>query len=90
MKASLHKVIALSKNPVAPLDKLVLSLERKLKELTVLYEVSQLVGTSLNCHGVLSDILGTFHSHLGMNRGTITLLNPFTGALEIQAAHGMT
>lgn len=70
--------------------KLVISLERKLKELTVLYEISQSIGSTLNCQEVFSDILRTFHSHLGMNRGTITLLNPAAGELEIQAAHGMT
>ena len=73
-----------------PPDKLVTSLERKLKELTVLYEISQLIGSSFDCREVFSDILNTFHSRLGMNRGTITLLNPMTGELEIQAAHGMT
>ena len=72
------------------INKLVISLERKLKELTVLYEISQLIGSTLNCEEVLSDILGTFHSRLGMNRGTITLLNSETGELEIRAAHGMT
>jgi Nif-specific regulatory protein len=70
--------------------KLVISLERKLKELTVLYEISQSIGSTLNCQEVFSEILRTFHAHLGMNRGTITLLNPASGELEIQAAHGMT
>jgi Nif-specific regulatory protein len=72
------------------IDKVVISLERKLKELTILYEISQLIGSALNCQEVFSDILGTFHTRLGMNRGTITLLNPETGGLEIRAAHGMT
>jgi len=84
-----------SKSPHPPfrkggIDKLVISLERKLKEFTVLYEISQLIGSTLNCQEVLLDILATFHSRLGMNRGTITLLNPETGELEIRAAHGMT
>ena len=73
-----------------PPDKLVISLERKLKELTVLYEISQLIGSSFDYQEVFSNILNTFHSRLGMNRGTITLLNPMTGELEIRAAHGMT
>jgi Nif-specific regulatory protein len=73
-----------------PLDKLVTSLERKVKELTVLYEISQLIGSSFNCQDVFSKILDTFHLRLGMNRGTITLLNSNTGELEIRAAHGMT
>ncbi len=87
-----------SKSPQPPfskggrrgIDKLVISLERKLKELTVLYEISQVIGSTPNCQEVLLDILGTFHSRLGMNRGTITLLNAETGELEIRAAHGMT
>ena len=71
-------------------DKLVISLERKIKELTVLYEISQLIGSSFDCQEAFADILNTFHFRLGMNRGTITLLNPNTGELEIRAAHGMT
>jgi Nif-specific regulatory protein len=71
-------------------DKLVLSLERKVKELTVLYEISQLIGTGFDSQEAFSDILNIFHFRLGMNRGTITLLNPNTGELEIRAAHGMT
>ena len=73
-----------------PQKRIVISLERKVKELTVLYETSQVIGSTLNCLEVFSDILGIFHSHLGMNRGTITLLDPITGELEIKAAHGMT
>jgi Nif-specific regulatory protein len=68
---------------------LVHSLERKLNEITVLYEISQVLGSTLNCQEVFPDILGIFHSQLGMNRGTITLLDPRTGELEICAAHGM-
>ncbi len=70
-------------------DNLVISFQKKLRELTVLYEISQLIGSTLNCQEVFPDILGTFHSRLGMNRGTITLLNSETGELEIRAAHGM-
>jgi len=90
MKHSAHKVIPLEKGRKTFPDKPVFSLERKITELTVLYEVSQLIGGTLNCRDVFSDILGTFHARLGMNRGTITLLNPATGKLEISAAHGMS
>ena len=78
------------KGPFPSADRLILSLERKLQEFSVLYEISQVLGSTLNCQEVFSDILSIFHVHLGMNRGTITLLNPHTGELEIQAAHGMT
>jgi Nif-specific regulatory protein len=90
LKDPAHKIIPFEKGRTAPSGKPVLSLERKIKELTVLYEVSQLIGGTLNCQDVFSDILGTFHTRLGMNRGTITLLNPATGKLEICAAHGMS
>jgi len=84
------RVVANRKTKESPNNKLVNSLERKIRELTVLYEVSQLIGLSFDGQGVLSDILKTFHARLGMNRGTITLLNPLTGGLEIRAAHGMS
>ena len=90
MNDSTQKVIPLKKGRNTPPGKPVLPLERKITELTVLYEVSQLIGGTLNCQDVFSDILGTFHTRLGMNRGTITLLNPATGKLEIRAAHGMS
>jgi Nif-specific regulatory protein len=83
-------VVAIKKTKGPPPDKLVISLERKLKELTVLYEISQLIGSTLDCQEVLSDILSIFHARLGMNRGTITILNSASGELEIRAAHGMT
>jgi Nif-specific regulatory protein len=73
-----------------PPNKLVISLERKVKELTVLYEISQLIGSGFDSQEAFSNILHTFHFRLGMNRGTITLLNPNNGELEIRAAHGMT
>jgi Nif-specific regulatory protein len=82
--------VAVVKKTASVSDKVVISLERKLKELTVLYEISKLIGSTLNCQEVFSDVLGTFHTHLGMNRGTITVLNSETGELEIRAAHGMT
>ena len=86
----LSRGMTIQKTQSSPPDKLVASLERKLKELTVLYEISQLIGSSFDCREVFPNILKTFHSRLGMNRGTITLLNPVTGELEIRAAHGMT
>ena len=73
-----------------PSGAIVASLERKLQELTVLYRISQTIGSTMNCRETFTDILHIFHSHLGMNRGTITVLNPSTGELKIEAAHGMT
>jgi Nif-specific regulatory protein len=85
---SIHAVT--KKTQISLPDKLVASLERKLKELTVLYEISQLLGSSFDCQEIFPDIFKTFQARLGMNRGTITLLNSITRELEIRAAHGMT
>ena len=84
------RVLTARKSEEISSSKLVTTLERKIKELTVLYEISQLIGSSFDCQKVFPEILNTFHFRLGMNRGTITLLNPNTRELEIQAAHGMT
>jgi Nif-specific regulatory protein len=81
---------ALQKKRDIASNKIVFSLERKVKELTVLDEISQAIRSTPNCHEAFAGILGVFHSRLGMNRGTITLLDPVTGELEIKAAHGMT
>ena len=78
------------KRRLLPSGTLVASLERKLQELTVLYRISQAIGSTMNCREIFPDVLQIFHSHLGMNRGTITLLNRSTGELKIEAAHGMT
>jgi hypothetical protein len=67
---------AISEDQSTSPSKLLISLERKLKELTVLYQISQAIGSTFNCQKVFSDILAIFHSHLGMNRGTITCLDP--------------
>ena len=85
-----QNLISTKKVRNTPQEKPLFSLERKIKEMTVLYEVSQAIGSTLNCPEVFPDILKIFHSYLGMNRGTVTLLEPFTDKLEIKAAHGMT
>ncbi len=77
-------------SPPSSQEKLLFTLERKLKELTVLYKISQRLGSGQNCEEVLPEILRIFHSHLGMNRGTIALLDSLTGQIEVRAAHGMT
>jgi Nif-specific regulatory protein len=88
--SSTSDLTAVQKHQMSSSGRIVVSLERKVKELTVLYEISQVIRSTLNCHEAFSEILGIFHSRLGMNRGTITLLDSVTGELEIKAAHGMT
>ena len=64
--------------------------QRKIQELTALYEISHHMASVLDFKSVLNQVLGTLAKELDMNRGTVTLLDPKTGQLGIEAAHGLT
>ena len=66
------------------------ALARKVQELTVLYEISQLLVSTPDPKEALNRVLNILHSKMGMQRGTITLLDPETHELNIEAAHGLT
>ncbi|GAB4263175.1 MAG: sigma-54-dependent Fis family transcriptional regulator [Deferrisomatales bacterium] len=61
-----------------------------IRELRALYRVSQAVGASLDLGDVVPHILSILSEELGMQRGTLALLDPETGELAIEAAHGLT
>ena len=65
-------------------------LARKVQEFTVLYEIGQLLVSTPYPKGALNPILNILHSKMDMERGTITILNPETQDLNIEAAHGLT
>ena len=65
MHTATHGLKVVKKDPFSR-DRIVLSLERKLKELTVLYEISQVIGSTLYCQETFSDILKILHAHLGI------------------------
>jgi len=64
--------------------------ERKIKELTALYEIALLAAASLDLDATLAAILRALAEHLEMARGTLTLLDPETGRLAVRASHGLT
>jgi Nif-specific regulatory protein len=64
--------------------------DRKIRELTALYEVARLVASSLHLEETLASILRALAEHLEMERGTLTLLDPETGQLAVRASHGLT
>ncbi|RPI49842.1 MAG: GAF domain-containing protein, partial [Deltaproteobacteria bacterium] len=66
------------------------ALARKIQELTVLYEINQLLVSIPDPKEALGPVLDILHSKMGMKRGTITLLDPVTQELDIKAAHGLT
>jgi Nif-specific regulatory protein len=61
-----------------------------LRELSALYEVSQAVASTLDLQEIVERILAALADRLGMQRGTLALLDPETGELAIEVAQGLT
>jgi Nif-specific regulatory protein len=64
--------------------------KREVKELSLLFDVSQMLDRSLDLREVAGPVLGALAEHMGMTRGTLTLLNRQTGEISIEAAHGLS
>lgn len=58
-------------------------------ELTALYEIAKALGSSLDLETALKEVMGILHQHMGMERGTLTLLDERTNELIIEIAHGL-
>jgi len=65
-------------------------LKRKVQELTALYEISQALSLTLDMEKSMYSIMEILDKHMGMTRGTVTLLHMHTGELFIEVAHGLT
>jgi Nif-specific regulatory protein len=63
---------------------------RGLLELSTLYEISKILGSSLDLQRSLTGILRILNSFMGMRKGTILLYDASTKELSIRLAHGMT
>ena len=61
-----------------------------MRQLEVLYEVSQVLAAGAQQKQALSEILNIIDSQLGLNRGTITLLVPGGDEIRIEAAHNLS
>jgi Nif-specific regulatory protein len=59
-------------------------------ELLLLFEISRILDRSLDLRDVVGPVLESIAKHMGMMRGTITLLNRDTGEIFIEAAHGLS
>ncbi len=62
----------------------------ELKELGLLFEISQILDSSLDLREVVGPVLDAVSKQMGMVRGTLTLLNRQTGEIFIDAAHGLS
>jgi Nif-specific regulatory protein len=63
---------------------------RELLELSTLLEVSQALNSSSDLQQLLEVVLDILSTKMGMTRGTVSLLKPYTEELMIEVAHGMS
>ncbi len=59
-------------------------------QIACLYEISNAIHATLDLKKSLYRVLHLLAEHLGMNRGSISLLNPETSEIHIEVAHGMS
>ncbi len=62
----------------------------EIKELTMLFEISQLLDSSLDLHTVVEPVLEVLTRSLDMLFTTLTLLNRQSGEIVIEAAYGLS
>ncbi len=58
-------------------------------ELTALTEIAKAISATLNLEKAMQNVLNILHQHLGMERGTLTVLDRQTNELAIQVALGL-
>ncbi len=64
--------------------------EGEAKELSILFEISQILDSSLDMRSVVEPVLEVLTRSLGMMFATLTLLNGKTGEIFIDAAYGLS
>ncbi|MBW2521596.1 MAG: sigma 54-interacting transcriptional regulator [Deltaproteobacteria bacterium] len=62
---------------------------KELEDITCLYEVTRVLASSKDLRASLAHIMEVLSSLKNMHNGTVTIINPLTGQLEIEVAHGM-
>jgi Nif-specific regulatory protein len=58
--------------------------------LTCLYEITRHLASATSLQDCLEKIVTTLAEHKDMDNGTVSIINPTTGELEIEVAHGIT
>jgi Nif-specific regulatory protein len=59
-------------------------------QIACLYEVTTAIHATLDLRKALYKVLDLLSQHLGMERGSLTLLNPDTSEIHIEVAHGIS
>ena len=63
---------------------------RKIEELSLLFEVSQILDQTIDLKLAIGPVLRETADQMGIERGTISLLNRNTGEIFIEAAYGLS
>ncbi len=58
--------------------------------LSCLYEITRHLASATSLQDCLEKIVNSLAEHKQMDNGTVTIINPSTGELEIEVAHGIT
>lgn len=64
--------------------------ESQLHDLTCLYEITKELASSFVLSECLEKAMALLSQLKHMENGTVTIVNPVTGKLEIEVAHGLT
>ncbi len=59
-------------------------------EITCLYEITKAIHGTMDLRKALYNVLDILAEYLGMDRGSITLLNPDTSEIHIEVGHGIS
>jgi len=65
-------------------------IKREISELSLLLELSETLGRSIDLRDTILPLFKTMERHMGMLRGTLSLVNHVTGQVLIEVAHGLT
>ena len=64
--------------------------DQEVINLTCLYEITRHMASATSLQDCLEKIVHTLAERKKMDNGTVTIINPATGELEIEVAHGIT
>ena len=64
--------------------------DREFAVLQCLYEITKVLASSTDLSDCLRRVMSILSSLGGYGNGTVTIVNPVTGQIEIEAAHGLT
>jgi Nif-specific regulatory protein len=63
---------------------------KRIEDVTLLYEISNALNEYLDLRKSLYNVLDILSTSMSMIRGTVTILNPLTGEINIEVAHGLS